>query len=39
VKPDHLAWLASYEPVARLGSIWVYDTRGRRYPEAGPGRP
>jgi hypothetical protein len=27
VAPDHLAWLKAYEPVARLGSIWVYDTR------------
>jgi hypothetical protein len=30
VKPDHLAWLAGDEPVARLGSIWIYDTRRRR---------
>ena len=30
VKPEHLAWLRSYEPVARLGSIWIYDTREKR---------
>lgn len=28
VSADHLAWLRSHEPVARLGSMWVYDTRG-----------
>ena len=27
VFPDHLKWLRSYQPVARLGSIWIYDTR------------
>jgi hypothetical protein len=39
VKPDHLAWLASHEPVARLGSIWVYDTRNLRDSGAAAGRP
>ena len=29
VEPNHLAWLRSYEPVARLGSIWVFDLRDR----------
>jgi 4-amino-4-deoxy-L-arabinose transferase-like glycosyltransferase len=28
VAPDHLAWLRSRTPVAKLGSIWVFDTRG-----------
>jgi hypothetical protein len=30
VKPGHLDWLRSHEPVERLGSIWIYDTRPRR---------
>ena len=33
VDRGHLAWLEAHEPVERLGSIWVYDTRpgaGRR---------
>jgi 4-amino-4-deoxy-L-arabinose transferase-like glycosyltransferase len=28
VGPNHLAWLRGRTPVARLGSIWVFDTRG-----------
>jgi hypothetical protein len=39
VKPDHLDWLKAYEPVARLGSIWIYDTRKRPEPERAPGGP
>jgi hypothetical protein len=39
VKPDHLAWLRSREPVARLGSIWIYDTRVRPESRAPSGRP
>ena len=27
VGPDHAAWLRDLEPVARLGSIWLFDTR------------
>jgi hypothetical protein len=27
VKADAVAWLADHEPVRKLGSIWVYDTR------------
>lgn len=27
VRADHLLWLRDLEPVARLGSIWIYDTR------------
>ena len=27
VMPGHLAWLADHEPVMKLGSIWVFDTR------------
>jgi 4-amino-4-deoxy-L-arabinose transferase-like glycosyltransferase len=27
---DHLAWLRGREPVARAGSIWIYDTRVKR---------
>lgn len=27
VEPGHLAWLHGRTPVARLGSIWVFDTR------------
>jgi 4-amino-4-deoxy-L-arabinose transferase-like glycosyltransferase len=27
VRGDHLAWLAGREPVRKLGSIWLYDTR------------
>jgi hypothetical protein len=27
VGADHLAWLRSHEPVAKLGSIWLFDTR------------
>ncbi len=29
VDREHLAWMRSLEPVERLGSIWVYDTRPR----------
>lgn len=27
VGPNHLAWLRDYEPVEKLGSIWLFDTR------------
>jgi hypothetical protein len=27
VRPDHLAWLRGHEPVRRLGSMLVFDTR------------
>lgn len=27
VEPEHLQWLRSHRPVAKLGSIWVFDTR------------
>ena len=27
VRAGHLDWLLGREPVARLGSIWVFDTR------------
>ena len=27
VKRDHLDWLAKRQPIARLGSIWIFDTR------------
>jgi len=27
IRPDHLAWLTDIEPIERLGSIWIYDTR------------
>lgn len=36
---DHLAWLRGREPVARAGTIWIFDTRARREgpaPEAAP---
>jgi len=36
VEPGHAAWLRNYEPVARAGSIWLFDTRGRLH--ASPGR-
>ena len=26
---SHAAWLREYEPVAKAGSIWVFDTRGK----------
>ena len=29
---DHAAWLRDHEPVARLGSIWLFDTRAKRAP-------
>jgi hypothetical protein len=32
VKSDHLAWLRDEEPVAKLGSIWIFDTRGSNDP-------
>ena len=31
VEPGHAAWLRDYEPVARAGSIWLFDTRGRLH--------
>jgi hypothetical protein len=27
VPSNHLAWLRGREPTAKLGSIWVFDTR------------
>jgi hypothetical protein len=27
IRRDHVAWLRSQEPVARAGSIWIFDTR------------
>lgn len=27
VEPEHVAWLRRFTPVAKLGSIWVFDTR------------
>jgi 4-amino-4-deoxy-L-arabinose transferase-like glycosyltransferase len=36
VEPSHAAWLRDYEPVAKAGSIWIFDTRGKLN---GPGRP
>ena len=27
VGPNHLAWLRDLEPVAKRGSIWLFDTR------------
>jgi hypothetical protein len=30
VEKDHLAWLRSQQPVARCGSIWIFDTRAGR---------
>ncbi len=32
VRSDHAAWLRDQVPVARLGSIWLFDTRTRRAP-------
>jgi 4-amino-4-deoxy-L-arabinose transferase-like glycosyltransferase len=32
VPPDLLAWLRDEEPVAKLGSIWVFDTRASTSP-------
>ncbi len=29
IEPTHAAWLRQYEPVAKAGSIWVFDTRGK----------
>jgi hypothetical protein len=28
VRADHTAWLRDREPIARLGSLWLFDTRG-----------
>ena len=36
VESSHAAWLRDYEPVAKAGSIWIFDTRGKLK---GPGRP
>ena len=27
IEGDHLAWLRGRRPVARCGSIWIFDTR------------
>jgi hypothetical protein len=32
VRADRAAWLRDREPVARLGSIWLFDTRGSGAP-------
>jgi hypothetical protein len=29
IGPSHLTWLRASKPVEKLGSIWVFDTRGR----------
>lgn len=28
IKSGHLNWLRNHEPILRLGSIWIFDTRG-----------
>jgi hypothetical protein len=33
VAPDHVRWLRERAPVARLGSIWLYDLRAHTAPE------
>jgi hypothetical protein len=32
VGPDRALWLRDHQPIARLGSIWLYDTRPKRAP-------